>query len=163
METKLFTFNVELYHQPVTIIVGEKDVAIEWLRKRMNPVAFEDTSERLRGSSGYALQADTGGGVHNMIWVPNIDEDYDTLVHETLHIAFYILDYVGVPANPDSQEAIAYLQGYLLSQAKKLYAKSPAYKAPKSHSKRATNNNVSDFESASMVRSGSYRKAMVRR
>lgn len=162
METKLVTFSVDMYFQPVTVIVGDKEVAIEWMRKRLRPSAFESSENNIRGSNGYALQAHTGNGAHNMIWVPDIDKNYDTLVHESLHIAFYMLDYVGIHADPRSQEALAYLQGYLLDQIKKRYAKASVYKATKKHSKRSNANSVSNFESASLVRAVSHRKAMVR-
>ena len=40
-----------------------------------------------------------------------------TLVHELLHATTYILDYKGVPISQDNDECMAYLQGYLLTQA----------------------------------------------
>lgn len=163
MDGKLFEFDIPIYNHPLTVVVGDREIALEFLRWKMNPVAFEDCKKQIEVSGGYALNADTGGGsVHGFIWVPDIDESYDVLVHETLHIGFFVLSHVGVPANHEAQEALCYLQGYLLEQVKARYKTAKPYV---SKSRRARSSHSDDVvsESAMKVVSHSHTRAMVRR
>lgn len=120
MDGKLLNFDTELFNQPVTVAIGDLDIALNFLREKMSAVLFEKTETHMRQCDGYALQADTGGGVHNFIWV-NDFLNVNTLFHEALHTAFNILDWVGVPADADSQEAVAYLQSWLVKRIRTLY------------------------------------------
>ena len=145
----------------MTVIVGDKDAALDFLREKMNPVEFEETKNSLLGSEGYALSANTGGGCHKFIWIGSIDHT-KILMHECLHIAFYILDYFGVPANPQSQEAVAYMQGYLYEEIVKLHKTA---KPPKSHKKRYEQSKLSYEQTDGLSRVASFsalRSAMVR-
>lgn len=120
MDGKLLNFDTELFNQPVTVAIGDLDIALNFLREKMSAVLFEKTETNMRQCAGYALQADTGGGVHNFIWV-NDFLNVETLFHEALHTAFNILDWVGVPADADSQEAVAYMQSWLVKKIRTLY------------------------------------------
>lgn len=43
-------------------------------------------------------------------------QDICTVVHECLHMAWFVLDYVGVEIDQDNHEALAYLQEHLVKQ-----------------------------------------------
>ena len=137
MDGKLLNFDTELFNQPVTVAIGDLDIALNFLREKMSAVLFEKTETHMRQCNGYALQADTGGGVHNFIWV-NDFLNVDTLFHEALHTAFNILDWVGVPADADSQEAVAYLQSWLVKKIRKTYETTELYKVPESTAENDT-------------------------
>ena len=161
IDTRRIDFDVPIYNVPVTVIVGDKDAAIDFLREKMNQLEFEETKKTILGCEGYALSADTGGGCHKFIWVGDIDNT-KILMHECLHVAFYILDYFGVPANPQSQEAVAYMQGYLYEEIVKRHKTA---KPPKSHKKRYEKSKLLDKQTDGLNRSASFsalRSAMVK-
>lgn len=164
MNGKLLEFDIPIYNHPVTVVVGDKQIAIDFLREKMEPISFLDCRKSIENASGYALHADTGGGAHCFIWVPDIDDSYDILVHETLHASFYVLGYVGVPADNKAHEALCYLQGYLLEQIKTRFNKAKPYVAKKLSKTHCEKSSCSDglcSGSALKVASHSRRRAMV--
>lgn len=151
MDGKLFSFDTELFSQPVTVVVGDLNVALNFLREKMSPTAFESTERDMRHCIGYALQADTGVGVHNFIWIEDFHND-EVLFHESLHTAFNILDWVGVPADANSQEALAYLQSWLVKKIRTLHDSTEAHQAPETHSEQSDDKADAECVKASEAR-----------
>lgn len=49
--------------------------------------------------------------------------DVNTLSHESVHLAMSVLQSAGIPVNHDTQEALAYLVGYLVERLTALVAR----------------------------------------
>lgn len=87
--------------------VSEREV-----KKRLKKIGIEiDT----RGSSGRFFTTQRDGGAVGVIW--SSDKGI-YLTHECLHAAVWALDIRGINITEDSDEVLAYYQGWLLKSAK---------------------------------------------
>lgn len=139
MLTKRLELRVPIYEQTLTVMVGDISDAIKFLQTKLLPDHFVETERRIQGSRGYAMSLELGSGAHHLfLWLETLD-DLEVLVHESLHISFYILDYVGVPANCQHQEAIAYLQTWIFNEIRNRIPLAKSIKTPKSDSYKPKN------------------------
>ncbi|PFH12855.1 hypothetical protein [Burkholderia sp. JKS000303] len=101
---------------PIPLYGGE--VVLCRTRKEWGAVADKfgvpgDDTEFALGIT-HALEGSDGGRAY-MIGV--FDGAIPTLAHELLHVAVATLGHVGVPINPDTDEALTYLFDHLLTAA----------------------------------------------
>lgn len=58
-----------------------------------------------------------GGNI--LIWfpfLPSTDEKWSVVHHELFHATYSVMDWVNIPLSQDSEEAYAYLLGYITNQ-----------------------------------------------
>lgn len=58
------------------------------------------------------------GNFHHVVWI-NADDHHniaETIAHEAVHVAYYILSDIGQEHDTDNHEILAYLVGYLVAQ-----------------------------------------------
>ena len=103
-----------LYNAHVLYYAGypQKDF-IEHLSKKYNIDIEDDYSDCL----GVTMQANTNERTYYILWVKHLD-DTQTLVHETLHLIYKILDDRGIVLGNNNNETVAY---YLSFWFQKLY------------------------------------------
>lgn len=104
-----------LYNAHVLYYVGypSKDF-IEHLNKKYSIDIEDDYTDCL----GVTMQANTKDRTYYIIWVKHLN-DTQTLVHETLHLVYKILDDRGILLDNDNNETVAY---YLSFWFQKLYS-----------------------------------------
>lgn len=106
---KLPFYEIPMLHSGFFVFVGPNQLVKDFLESRLRIDSFEDTCDDLDACGGMHICFTSQDGNQNLIWVPDLDNEY-VVFHEALHCSFSILGRLGIPANPDSQEAIAYLQ-----------------------------------------------------
>lgn len=106
---KLPFYEIPMLHSGFYVFVGPNQRVKDFLEPRLRIDAFEDTCEDLDACGGMHISFTSPEGLQNLVWVPDIEDEY-VVFHEALHCSFSILGRLGIPADPGSQEAIAYLQ-----------------------------------------------------
>ena len=79
---------------------------------------YPNTVIDLKDKVGYTVQLTHTNGVTNFaMFLPLLNRPVadivSTINHESIHAAWYILDYVGVIVNADNHEALTYLTQYI--------------------------------------------------
>ena len=108
---------IEIYNIDVLFVVGTKDELKISLEKHLEKedaddaynVMVGDIEDFTLGRSAYLNSGQTA------LWLPNA-EDKGTLAHEIFHIACYIMEKVGICLCHESDEAYAYLIGYITNK-----------------------------------------------
>lgn len=150
---KILDLIVPIYEQTLTVIEGDVEDALAFLETKLLPEFYEETSHRIQGSRGYSISvALPSGANHYVLWFETL-EDLDVLVHECLHICFYILEDVGVHADAGHQEAIAYLQSWMFREIVQRLPNTKEFKRNKNASKRASSKHDSMLVSDGLARS----------
>ncbi|HFT7662668.1 TPA: hypothetical protein ACGR4R_003115 [Aeromonas veronii] len=121
-------YPIELFRSGFYFFTGPYQRVLDFLAPRLKERDWEITRDDLQDCGGYCMSFTTPNGVANLIWVPDVEDEF-VLFHEALHCSFNILRRVGVPADADSQEAIAYLQEEVVKGCRKV-AKTFKYKDP---------------------------------
>lgn len=93
--------------------VGESDKQLRASLEKQG-VLWSDQLE-YSGAGRFAM-LQNNMGVVRLYRLPIDAEDYGTLSHEIFHAAEYILREIGMPLSLDSNEAYAYLIGYLTKE-----------------------------------------------
>lgn len=107
--------SIDLYRRDVMVCFGSKEYLEKRLRGRISP---EDCREMLDGINEASLGrsfAVTEQGPY-LLWMPEVPGTYGelaTLSHEIFHIAIMIMYGIGAGFSNKSEEAYAYLVGYL--------------------------------------------------
>ncbi|USE79495.1 hypothetical protein NDR89_23170 [Cupriavidus gilardii] len=85
----------------------------------------EPAAESVAGHAGVFTQRDSGRAEFVLAAFASKDSaDWVcTASHECVHMAYYVLDCVGVEHDAGNHEAFAYLQGWLLGEVMAAYAK----------------------------------------
>jgi hypothetical protein len=115
---KLRQIRIPIYEQDVHIFFGDKNECIDALKNievsnEIINFCFQDSEN----TSGRWTQ--WRDDMFNLMWMPSIPtttHDYGILVHEISHGVFFILDHIGMKHTLDSDEAFAYLQGYMFRE-----------------------------------------------
>ena len=105
---------IDIYNTDLLFVIGTTDELKSSLEYHLDKdqaeevyaVMAEDISGISLGSSAL-----TGSG-QVVLWLPN-PKDKATLAHEIFHIACFIMEKVGIRLCHDSDEAYAYLIGYI--------------------------------------------------
>ncbi|BCK65754.1 hypothetical protein KAM338_23680 [Aeromonas caviae] len=115
-------YRIPVFNAGFYLFTGPSQRVKDFLEPRLLPCSYESVCRDLDECGGYSLAYTVKDGVENLLWVPDM-EDSIVLFHEALHCGFNILKRVGVPADGNNQEAIAYLQGEIVRGARKVAAK----------------------------------------
>lgn len=108
------------YRQDLLVVVGTRSDLKAVLREVLEATEFRQawaevkkpSRERADGTT-YKLESNA-----NLIHIQN--PTLEVLTHELYHATHNILNGIGVRPSPDSEEAYAYLIGYLMSQCEEL-------------------------------------------
>lgn len=110
MKPITFVVDVSIYNTYVIVVIGDKKHINKYLSKH----GFKkiDTSD-VEGAAGYTFQLEEG----ILLWLkhkpPFPAYHMGCLVHEIFHCAEFILSKVGIKLSNKSDEAYAYLMGYI--------------------------------------------------
>lgn len=101
---------VPIYKIPIHFYIGK---TIADTSKGINATWNVDIGSNADGTAMILEEAETGDKAFIIRLSPGIrnpDNLAKTIVHECLHMSWYVLDYVGVEIDADNHEAQAYLQ-----------------------------------------------------
>ena len=108
------SFDVPIYDAWIVLLYGPFEQANVYMKKRFSLESVIDRSNRARSWQ----TTDSKDRIAYVLWVgssPKRDEmTLCNICHETLHIAHFILQTVGVRIT--NQEAVSYLQEYLFRE-----------------------------------------------
>ena len=118
--SKAFVINIPLYKRDLLVVFGDKDYLVNQMSEAYNislQSAYSITEDIDDYSTGrYYFNREKGS---RFLWMPKVPEkpqEYATLGHEIFHAAFGIMDEIGASPSEDSEEAYAYLIGYLTKE-----------------------------------------------
>lgn len=121
---KIDTIRISVYDKTIVVAIGDfnAEAIAEHITNKKEASFFLKQSQQadLSGYDGFVFN--TGSG-NNVLWLqnaPKSEVDVNTLSHEAFHAAYDILKRVGVPLGDDSEEAYAYLIGYIVEQVVKI-------------------------------------------
>jgi len=107
---KSFRIIENVYRKHVTVCVEPNRRRAEaWIKERTTQ---EKDLTRCLGCTLYPNTSEND----LLVWIQS-KNDVTSLTHELLHCSTWILERAGVPMNVAADEALAYLQEYLLAQA----------------------------------------------
>jgi len=112
---KKYTFYVPIYSRRVYVYIGDdyKDI-----NKKVNKdYKIEESGDKANYLEASVVEMTHKGEglVDNLFLLPSNVEQH-TVAHECVHMAWDILDLVGVRVEADNNEALAYLVGYLMKE-----------------------------------------------
>ena len=112
---------VDVYGQEIKVFETFKSMK-NWVSKKGNEISEEENSELeslMDCSSGFAGILKTLDNTNH--WFITLEEkNLITLTHESLHIAYMMLDFIGVEHSVDNHESLCYLHHYIFGEAGKL-------------------------------------------
>ncbi len=117
---------IEIYNTDLLVCFGDVQGVKEALQEYIGDEKAEETMRnfgKVRESTLARTCMAANGGV--LLWMPSIPDntkDYATLAHEALHAAAYTMRKAGVPFSTDTEEAYAYLIGYITLQIEEFIA-----------------------------------------
>ena len=119
---ELHKISLPLYHAAIHVFLGTREDCAEAMRKaEVKEREIEEWLEAINGCEGMYHQEDD----FRLIWlqdVPTTVGKYSDLVHEIEHATFYLLKSRGLQHTEESDEAYAYLSGYIFEQIDNLIA-----------------------------------------
>ena len=112
---------IDIYNTDLIFITGTKDdlkAALEYYlgnknSKEVYTVMTENISNINSGKSTFLNSREI------VLWIPN-PKDKATLAHEIFHTVYYIMEKVGISLCHESDEAYAYLIGYITNKVTEL-------------------------------------------
>lgn len=114
---ELYKISLFLYHAAIHVFLGTREDCAEAMRKA--GVKECDVEEWLRDTEGYPGMYHESDDDFRLIWlqeIPTTVGKYSDLVHEIEHATFYLLKNRGLRHTEESDEAYAYLSGYIFEQ-----------------------------------------------
>ena len=119
---ELHKISLPLYHAAIHVFLGTREDCAEAMRKaEVKEREIEEWLEAIKDCEGMYQQEDD----FRLIWlsdVPTTIGKYSDLVHEIEHATFYLLKSRGLQHTEESDEAYAYLSGYIFEQIDSLIA-----------------------------------------
>lgn len=111
---------IPLYRQDLLVVIGTREELKQSLAELLDDKEFERTWREVKEPSkepadGTTYKLESGS---NLIHITN--QTLEIMTHELYHATQNILNGIGVRPSPDSEEAYAYLIGYLMSQCEEL-------------------------------------------
>ena len=117
--TETLKIQIPIYREVLHVFFGSIEECIEAQRKDgCKEIDIEEWRRHIEDKNPdgeYSLSNDT----YHLIWqecTPETILEYSTLVHEIEHAVFYILDSRGLKHTEESDEAYAYLFGFLFCE-----------------------------------------------
>ena len=118
--TELYKIGIPLYHANIYVFLGTREDCAEAMRKaEVKEREIEEWLENTKSYEGMYHQEDD----FRLIWlqeIPMTVGKYSDLVHEIEHATFYLLKSRGLQHTEESDEAYAYLSGYIFEQVDSL-------------------------------------------
>ena len=113
---KKYHFYVPIYSRKVYVYIGEDYKKInDKINKDYSLTDIDNRADYLEAST-IIMSHKEDGLIDNIFLLPSSVEPY-TIAHECVHMAWSILDLVGVKVEADNNEALAYLVGHLMDHA----------------------------------------------
>ncbi len=106
---------IDIFRQTVPVFISFEDHVAEALAKGVNTVEAEGPYEAFA-----CCDVDSQGGKHFALVIPP-EASPATWVHEAVHIADFIMDYVGIPCDMSNTEVRAYLTGYIFERLEVIF------------------------------------------
>lgn len=112
---------IDIYNTDLLFVVGSKQDLKDALKKHLDMDDAEDAYDVMVGNiEDYTLgrSAYLNSG-QLALWLPDAS-DKATLAHEIFHVACYLMEKVGIGLCHESDEAYAYLIGYITKKVDEL-------------------------------------------
>lgn len=109
--------SIDIYNIDILFVVSSKEELKQVIRKHLDKKEAEDAYNvmiRNIGDNTLGRSASLNSG-QIVLWVKNAD-DKGTIAHEIFHIACYIMERSGISLCHESDEAYAYLIGYITNK-----------------------------------------------
>lgn len=108
------TISIDLYSSDVMVHFGSR----KELRKAIARIFNKDTTKAIAKEFvgdylGRTVLLPNGSVILYMPKSPSTIEDYAVLQHEIFHVAFFVLERIGIALSEDSDEAYSYLIQFL--------------------------------------------------
>ena len=117
---KAFVIDIPLYNRDLLVVFGDRGYLVNQISEAYNislQSAYSITEDIDDYSTGrYYFNIEKGKRFLWMAKVPEKPQEYATLGPEIFHAAFGIMDEIGASPSEDSEEAYAYLIGYLTKE-----------------------------------------------
>lgn len=114
---------VDIYRRDVLLVVNYSHKELEEeLLKYLSKGEVKRTMKECRGiqeDGAITIQSSTGGVLVYMPQYLGDEDSIGTIAHELLHATSFILDEAGISFSTQTQEAYAYLIGYLAKEVTK--------------------------------------------
>lgn len=109
------SFTVQPFGQRIHVTAD----AAEFVRRhnRHAPEAERTTLQEIAGCAGMASHFEVHGDDAVFLLYMREDYDADTLYHESLHLAHFVMHFCNVPISVESTETQAYLMGDIATRA----------------------------------------------
>lgn len=117
MET--LKIHIPVYKTSLQVFFGTGEECVEAQRKDGRDERHIEEWRKANVSHEYNGAFSMGDDTYNLIWLnkyPETVEDFGDLVHEIEHAVWYILDSRGLKHTEESDEAYAYLSGYIFCE-----------------------------------------------
>lgn len=111
-----FIVPLGVYPFDVMCSFGQNDKELRKALERHNIEWLPEMAMEQRTGSGRYLLLE---GNQSLIWLynyPTMPEDHGTLAHEIYHCVYQVLKHLGMKPSHNSEEAYAYLTGYLTTE-----------------------------------------------
>ena len=108
---ELRKIHIAVYGFDLFYIVSSWDECVEKFKENFE----DDISDKCTGT-GWATSLITGNDTAYFIWIDD-EVGFDVIAHEAFHaMKFILINYAGLTLSCDSDEAFAYLLGYIIRQ-----------------------------------------------
>lgn len=118
MKGKNFIVSYQVYPFDVLVSISQSDDEVVRILKGLG-VDVDLECIRLKGI-GKCTMLESGKTIIRLKHYPNTPVGKSTLAHEVYHAVCFLMDHIGMRMSSDSEEAYAYLIGYL---TEKIYEK----------------------------------------
>lgn len=109
-----FTVSLDIYPSVILVSLGQSDSSFTKAVKRFNPSRLHEL-DGIPVTRGRCTILSDNSVVIRLRDYPQKPSDFGCLAHEIFHAAFGLLEIFGVKPSSDSEEAYAYLIGYITS------------------------------------------------
>lgn len=106
---------IDIFRQTVPVFISTEDHIAEAQARGFSTVEPEGPYEAMA-----CCDVDSNGVKHFALVIPP-QVFPATWVHEAVHIADYIMDYVGIPSDTSNTEVRAYLTGYIFERLEVIF------------------------------------------
>lgn len=114
---RTYIIEIPIYREELHVFFGPIEECEKAIREDgVEEVNIRDWKKDNENCLASFTESDSG---YLLLWLNNLPEtirDYSDLIHEIEHVVFSVLDYRGVIHSSDSDEAFAYLSGWLYEQ-----------------------------------------------
>lgn len=101
-----YKFKVPIFYDSQVLVFFDKKKFMSWLDKETT-----HPSSKVEYVGGYSMWNTLKDETHFAVYTP--PHCIPTIYHESLHIAWYILDNHGVTVDAGNHEALTYMQGFV--------------------------------------------------